>query len=245
MTPEEIAAAIAAAGAQDPNAPIGVPAGYVPPIHSTSGFSPGAGPAIAPSDLRDAPYKPGDDLRPASLAPEQIVTIQQHLVDAGLLRGTFQAGVWDDTTRVAYRGLLGYANQLGTTDEFALRRWQATGMGQVDPTPAERAPLVVEVSNPADIEREFRDYLRDKTGTGKLDDAQIHSVVAKVQGEQKMAAQAKYDAGADPDGATVTAAPALETVAEGEAKRINPVGFRAHEYLDALSTVSSMLGGEA
>lgn len=240
-TLEELLAAISAGGSADPNAPIGVPSGYQAPFETSQGFQPGSGPAITVEDYRPDPYMPGDDLRPASLPPERIIGIQQSLVDAGLLRGRFQAGVWDATTRNAYRTLLGYANQLGTTDEFALRRWAATGMGEVEPASAPRQPFVATVSNPDDIRALLRDAFREKVGSGKIDDARLDAMVKAYQGSEVGAQRSQYDA--QETGGTVTAPPDISTFADIEARKTNPVGYRAHQYIDKFSAITEMLGG--
>lgn len=244
LTIEDLALAIAAGGVQDPNAPIGVPAGYVPPIRGT-GFSPGAGPPIAVADLRAEPYKPGDDARPGSLPPETIVAIQQQLVDGGLLRGQFQVGVWDPTTRTAYRSLLGYANTLGTTDEFALRRWMATGMGATDPTPTQRQPFVAEVTSPDDIRFGLREYFREHVGSGKIDEARLDAAVDAYQGKEITAQRSAYDLTASTGGGgTVAKPPSFEAFADEQAQQANPVAYDAHKLLDKFSAVSTMLGGQ-
>jgi hypothetical protein len=66
--PYDYEGAIQTAGYEDPNAPIGVPSGYVPPMESGQGFSPGEGPPIRVQDYRGSenPYRPGDEWRPRS-----------------------------------------------------------------------------------------------------------------------------------------------------------------------------------
>lgn len=243
MNDEELLAALQAAGATDPNSPIGVPTGYVPPIRTGQGFSPGAGPAITVPDLRAEPYMPGAELAPGSLSPEAIAGIQQQLVDAGLLRGEFIVGVWDPSSRNAYKSLLGYANSLGTTDEFALRRWSATGMGAVDPTPTPRQPFVAQVTNPEDIKSGLREFFREKVGTGKIDDARLDAMVKAYQGEEVSAQRQAYDLAAAPVGGTVVQPPDFQVFADAEAKKAAPVAYRAYEYLDKFSAITDMLGG--
>lgn len=242
---EDMAAAIASAGGVDPTAPFGVPKGYVPPIRTDTGFSPGNARAITPDDLRDKPYLPGDDSRLVGRGPEVIVPIQQQLIDAGLLREKFQTGVWDPATQRAYKSLLAYANQLGTTDSYALEHWTANNMGAVDPTPPARQPFVAEVSHPDDIKAAIKDALREKTGFGKIDDARLDQMVKAFQGEQVGAQRQEYDlTSTGGGGGQVVAPPSLDMFAEAEAKRVNPVGFSAHTYLDKFSAISDMLGGQ-
>lgn len=243
MTPEEIIAAIAAAGAQDPNAPIGVPAGYQPPGLRGAGTFYDAGVPLPPDQISASPYRPGAELVYASAPPEQIVAVQQRLVDAGLLRGTFRVGVWDQASRNAYKTVLGYANQLGTKVDYAFERWIASGLGEYDTTPAqERAPFSAEVTHPDDIRAGLREFFRDKTGTGKIDDAKLDAMVRAWQGEEVTAQRAAYDAA--PTGGTVTATRDFGSFAEEQAQKVDPVGFRAHEYLDKFSAIAGMLGGQ-
>ena len=242
---DEIAQAMAGAGVQDPNAPIGISADYRPPLLGGYGrFESGTGAAPTFDDLNRNPYRPGAELAPASMSPESIVGLQQQLVDAGLLRGTFRVGVWDSASTSAYRSLLSYANQLGTTDAFALERWVSTGMGEYDPTPTERAPFVAEVSHPDDVKAALRDTFREKVGFGKIDEDRLDAMVRAWQGEEVGAQRAEYDMAANPAGGTVTAPREFSVFAEEQARKANPVGFSAHTYLDKFSAIAGMLGGQ-
>jgi hypothetical protein len=60
-------------------------------------------------------YFEGDDWSPANLPPDQIWSVQQRMIAAGLIpKGAeIRKGYWDDTTRQAYRQLLGEANGAG------------------------------------------------------------------------------------------------------------------------------------
>lgn len=70
-------------------------------------------------------YFEGDEMQPASQPVEYIAQIQRELAGAGLLTGKFTVGLWDKTSREAYKELLGYANSLGTTAPEALNMYAA------------------------------------------------------------------------------------------------------------------------
>jgi hypothetical protein len=70
-------------------------------------------------------YFEGDDWSPANLPPDQIWSVQQRMIAAGLIpKGAeIRKGYWDDTTRQAYRQLLGEANGAGFSadQQFTVR----------------------------------------------------------------------------------------------------------------------------
>lgn len=68
-------------------------------------------------------YKVGSEMEPRSYSPENIARLQQQLALAGLIgpETRFRLGVWDSTSINAYKNLLAYANQGGTSREDALQ----------------------------------------------------------------------------------------------------------------------------
>src|SRR5688500_8736302 len=92
-------------GGGDENKYIGVPDDYRTPgmtleeAHQRRD----SGEEFATRISRSPSFKEGDDYKPASSPPEVIATVQQRLVDAGLLSGSYRIGMWDDATRKAYR----------------------------------------------------------------------------------------------------------------------------------------------
>ncbi len=167
---------------------------------------------------------------------------QQQLIDAGVVRPTdVRLGVRDPKTLELWRSLID-ESAIALASGVKKSPWdmladfvEGGGIG-ADEDP--NAPFTTEVSNPADIRRGLKDTARELTGTGVVND----SAVAGYQAKQAAADRAKYDA-QNGEGGTVTAAPSFETYAIDEAKRANPVGFRAHTYLDKFSAISDMLGG--
>lgn len=117
-------------------APIGVPRGFTAqvtedapePARLQGLFGAAGAPRVREQDPR---YFIGDQIAPASLAPEEIVAIQKRLVEAGLLEtGKFYEGFWDDATTAAYETVLAYSNQRGT-------EWQDTLQDLIDNIPDE------------------------------------------------------------------------------------------------------------
>ncbi len=105
--------------------PIGVDKGFTATPEQTLDAADRKFAGGAPSITRevDPRYFEGDELNPASMSPEVISAIQKRLESAGLLEaGTYYPGVWDNETRLAYKTVLGYANQQGVTADTAIER---------------------------------------------------------------------------------------------------------------------------
>src|SRR5690606_14272224 len=131
-------------------------------------------------------YREGDEWLPANTSPAAIWDLQKALMQAGLItRGTrFQKGIWDETTREAYRALLEMANASGYTDEQMLNQLIITGglgnRGYFDPETGEwvtdmgegggsgmdRAPLVAKVHSKEDLRQFFRRAIIAELGEG-------------------------------------------------------------------------------
>lgn len=185
-------------------------------------------------------FKEGDDYKPASQPPEVIATIQQRFVDAGLITGSYRIGMWDDATRKAYRQVLGYANARGLSDDAEALN-QLASMPKVEKDRAPRAPLQVQVSNPADIRAALKETFRSKLGHGDIDDAKVDAMIAAYQGREASAQRQQYQQAET--GGTVVEPPSLETFADVQAQKADPTAYSSHKVLDKFSMIADMLGG--
>lgn len=243
ITARDIAAA---SGGMTASGPIGVPADYQPvpagpvrPDLNPGGYIPQS--AVHRDESGNPTlYMDGDEWNPASQSPDVIAEIQRRMVGAGLLTGSYRIGVWDSSTRSAYRELLGYANALGIDDGTALDRYTATGMGQQDATP--RAPLTVRLSHPDDIKAALRATFKDRLGQGNIDPAKLDAMVAAYQGNERSFQQQAYNAAES--GGTVTEPPSADTFADIEAKKADPTAYDSRKVVGAADYLSRKLRGE-
>lgn len=103
--------------------PIGVPANYSAVVRAQGPTTTGSGLGY---DVEIPPrYFEGDDWAPASLPVEQRAMLQRQMAAAGVIPegATYRLGVWDETSRQAYRQLLSFANGAGAPVEQALNQW--------------------------------------------------------------------------------------------------------------------------
>lgn len=221
--------------------PIGVPSGYHGPA-TPSFHAPGIGVHYSyDTGYRADPYVDGDEWGPAGSSPDVIAEIQQRMVGAGLLKGSYRIGVWDAPSRSGYRDLLEFANGLGVDDGTALKRY---GEAQGE-TKEKRAPLVMEVSNPLDIKAALRDTLKEKLGQAGIDDKRLDAMVAAYQGSEKSYQQQQYDLGGeDGAGGTVVRPPDVTTFADQQAKKVDPTAYDAYKVLDKFSVLEKELTGQ-
>jgi hypothetical protein len=137
---------------------------------------------------------------------------QLKLIAAGLLsKNSVSLGVWDKPTQAAYQEVLELANQSGLTKEEALAQFvegaaasAAAGFGPDGP----EAP-VIQLTAPGDLRESFRKTYRERVGKNPSEAAlaafvdRFHSLEAGGQKTYNDAAP----------GSTVTAAPDTTTVA--------------------------------
>lgn len=120
-----VLADLESAAAQLAPSPIGVPDDF----EAVTGTAPPGAMRFGEADPRSSGriqkvkprYFEGDQLTPAGQDPAAIGRIQARLVEAGLLDPDgYWAGFWDSATSDAYLGVLGYANQRGSSADQAL-----------------------------------------------------------------------------------------------------------------------------
>lgn len=111
---------------------------------SYTGFQPKQQPSTPygamPSNVR---YFAGDEYEIATFKPEEIATVQQQMLKAGLLSKKYRIGIADAETVSAFEKVLGQANTNGTN-------W-TTALGTLMATPKQGSSLTYRVSNPDDI----------------------------------------------------------------------------------------------
>lgn len=203
--------------------------------HDSKGRKKRADPVVRSSYAYIAPYR---------WDPKDLEKFQQRMFDAGLLGSNRDAIAWgtvDGLTERAWRSLV----------DTAANYWQAGKkirpqdvLDQIGVTAAGdggRAPLTVELDNPATIKRLMREAAREATGSGSIDDAKLDEIVARWHGEQRRAQTAAY--GAADSGGTVTQPVDFETFADTELRRVDPAGYDAYQVLDKFSTMLDTLGG--
>lgn len=152
-------------------------------------------------------YFEGDEIRPASQGPREIVRIQEALLDAGLFtkKTRFQKGLWDEPTIKAYGRLLAFANTMGVDKDKALARYKETYDPAQDAEEGEpRKPLRIELTNPADLRAVFETVARRRIGR-KLAPAEVDRYVASYQGQEKATQTEAYNEAET--GGTVVRAP--------------------------------------
>lgn len=183
--------------------PLGVPDDYMASSpRRPAPFASRLGPKTYQPPPRPPRYFAGDELIPAALAPERVAAMQRALATAGLIgpKTKFRVGVWDDTTRNAYRNLLEFANVYGIDEAEALRRYASSE--ETDPSgDAERAPLVVRQSSPDDLRATFETVARRRIGR-KLAPEEVERFVSAYQAEEAAVQTQAY--GAAETGGTVT-----------------------------------------
>lgn len=133
---------------------IGVPQGYEAPTR----IQPAAptpfgqhlpGGPLTPYGTRPhgSTYNEGDQWKPQNLPPADVYSLQQQLVQAGILGSTnLRPGVWDTSSADAYKTVLGFANATGMSSSDALKTLVSNPQMQAK---SQRAPF--QMTAPADI----------------------------------------------------------------------------------------------
>jgi hypothetical protein len=211
--------------------PIGVPEDYtalVPPDPRSSNIASGYGYELGPSKVNPR-YFDGDEYKPAQLNPASIAELQRQMVEVGLLGNTFRLGVWDSASVAAYRDLLSFANGSGLSDRQALLRYSA---GEQVGTESQRAPLIVQKSNPEELRRVFRQAVIDQLGQG-WDQNRINGLVTAYQAEEERVQRQAYDM--ELTGGSITNIPSPEAFIESKVMEQDPGGVQVRDTLDFVS----------
>ena len=185
----------------------------------------------------------GDDYKPAKLTPENIARLQRQLAAGGVLTGKFRIGVWDEPSRNAYRKVLSYANQRGLTDDAEALAELAQTV-EFDPgavEAAERAPLKVNLSNPADIKKLLKSTAKDVLGYGNLDEGTLDRLVATYQSMERQTQTQDYNM--RETGGTQVAPPDPSTWAEQQVRKVDPVRADSRSVVSAFDQIAQMMNG--
>lgn len=229
----------AAEGTAGARSPLGVPAGYtveqpIPPQFRGVASDVGSNilsPRPGPDTMRMGPrYFSGDELLPASFSPEDIAEIQRDLAAAGLIgpRTRVRVGIWDETTRNAYKNLLETANVYGVSARDALARLAsapAVGGGEGEG----RAPLRVRLPHPDEVRQVAMVTARATLGR-KLTAEEENAAIAAANAAATRAQTAAY--GMAETGGTSVEAPDLRTIAERVIRERAPVEAGAHDLAE-------------
>lgn len=198
----------AAAEQEDDLGYIGMPKGYVP----MTAPRPYTGGPMSPSQVerRSEPkitpprYKVGAEMEPRSYSPEMIARLQQQLAGAGLIGPStrYRLGVWDSTSISAYKQLLAFANQGGTSREDALQtlltapqlRGDGQGVGGAGGAEVQQGRLnTYEASDPAGVrqtaEQAFKQALGRKPKKDELD-----KFVSQFLGQERSSQEVVFNA---------------------------------------------------
>jgi hypothetical protein len=223
---DQIAAGPPVGGAPKPRY-IGLPADYVPTT--------AAGTPITPL------YYDGMENIPAALGAEEIWKKQQALVRAGLIgpKDKFRKGVWDTTTKAAYREEL--ANSTGSDDNSTLAMLANAPIQHE--RGVERKPLI-KAPNPSDVRSVVAASARSIYGHKANDDV-INKIVkayhdASVQ--QQQAEMAALEAGG---GTTIQDMPAMDTFVDASLEAANPEDAAGHRIGELGDLFMSAFRGEA
>lgn len=208
------------------NKPIGVPEGYK-----------------APENKTPPTFFEGDDWKPARQSPEAIASVQEKLVDAGLLRKRYAIGLWDDATRQAYRSVLRWANASGVKDDaealtYLVDTHAAHGDVEKATTTAELPPI--KITNPDDLKEVFRNAAKRVLGSRNIDDTDLDRLVTSYQAQEATAGQAYQAAG---PGVPVEAAPDPSVFAEQQVRELDPIKADARSAVKVARTISGLLSG--
>jgi hypothetical protein len=179
--------------------PIGVPKGYLAKRTETvSGRAgdtePGTRTRTIESTLPPR-YFDGDEMQPANFPPNIIAEKQRALVEAGLMdEADYHAemGSWGSKSIAAYSKLLQNANATGQDESTALGTYTAAAKARGTlPSSKVAAPLVVSLTNPADIRKLANDTSTRLLGR-RLSEEQLANHVAAWQQSERQAQEDAY-----------------------------------------------------
>lgn len=246
---------VGAAAAGGPK-PIGVPAGFTAqrPRNRTANVF-GVDVPLPGQELASvAPrYFDGSEWDPATIPPEDRAQLQLALREAGLFsKGQkFTLGVWDESTRGAYKRLLAFANGTGQTWNEALQEYGRTGgagggsmidadTGGPAGLGSDRAPLVKRTTNPSELAATFEVIYRDRTGKKPSPGELSRMVNAYLSGESAQQ-EALYNAGAV--GGSVSDVMDPKLFAQQQAEASDQAGAFRQDAIDTFRSLGNVLTG--
>lgn len=189
-------------------------------------------------------YFDGDEYIPANWTSNQIWMMQQALANVGLLSGTFTRNVWDDTTRNAYKQLLGLANAQGLDVDRTLQellatagseegaRWKVDENGNVVPAGGSAAPppLVKRHTDPTTLRSTFRKAVIEMLGEGWSQE-DINKMVQAYHGVESQRQEQAYNMEIAGKAGTITDIPSPEAFVEDYVTKKDPMGVQTQDAL--------------
>lgn len=182
----------------------------------------------------------GDEWQPAGMSAPEIAELQRMMAAAGIIpRGaTYRNGVWDDTSRLAYKSLLGYANGSGLSIAQSLQEWQRTAADEKVKVDPYLKPSPAEISQT--VKRAVRSKLgREVTNTELLALVQEFSTLDEQAYGVNSAAQAAVAAGGTASVDTMDAEASFEEMLD---TRYRPEIERREGILDLSKQREGVLG---
>lgn len=214
----------------------------IPEAYSPEGnrpYAPGQQEYVA---YKQAPTFYDDDLnRPYAWSPNSVASLQSDLVAAGLLsKKGFSLGVYDDSTRNAFKKVLTYANRSGLTSiDEAIGTFLNQPRGGAGAGGRTRAPFSAQLPNPDDV-KAIVDATVPKIIGRTLTDPEKQAVIAAYNAVATGAQQASYNAAES--GGTVTEAPSVDTFVENKAKELAPEEANTFQKFSLVGDVIGLLG---
>lgn len=210
--------------------------------------APGGG-AIAPGTIAPR-YMTGAEYLPVmgNATPDEIYQLQQQMVSAGLLTGSFIKGYWDTASKDAFNGLLANANNAGTDYTTMLNNMQNAQTMTIDPVTGQPVvkqkgakALTLSVTNPQDIATTAQSVALQNLGR-PLSDSELQRFTSIWQSQEK-----GYQTAAAEDqstGGTVTKAPTDMTgAAQQFDESIDPTAYRGQQAVGLVQHLNGLLSG--
>lgn len=165
---------------------------------------------------------------------EDVSRMQQALVQAKLMKGNWQNGVWDDNSADSFKDVLQYANRRGFTVQAAIDELANNqGLRDKNGNPVKsglpsRAPFVAQLTNPDDLHKVFKQALYNTTGGNFGTDEDAQKYVQAYQDAEMKAQRANYDKATS--GGEITKPPAADVAAEDQIKATDAGGVAADSF---------------
>lgn len=225
---------------------IGLPASGPESTGANVDLAPGA----ASTGTKALPrYTQGAEWLPVrqGMTPIQLQTLQDKMVDGGLLDGPFSYGGWDAKSQQAFSQVLATANNSGTDWETALSGIINTGTtSTVDPktgkivalTPGQKKlkSVSLEYTNSDDLATVANNTAQQKLGRYFTQD-ELNRFVNSFHGQEETEAQDKQA------GLPATAPSSPDVAAQTFAEQADPVAAKARNGLAMIQQINSALSG--
>ncbi len=107
---------------------------------------------------QDPKYFEGDEWVPASAPPGDIARLQRMMVEAGIIQkgAAYRVGIWDPTTRDAYKLVLAQSNATALTPQMVIQSW-AQSKPEMHAAPYLKPDI-------ASIKQDVKSVIKDRLG---------------------------------------------------------------------------------